>query len=95
MGLKLQSHTALFRLIIIGVEENLGVKVRSGEDPQAIFAIVNTVERATTRVIAVLLVKSVGNVAKIITSRLFANPQTREIAANTGPKQKGKRNSTR
>ena len=82
----------LFRLIIIGVEENLGVKVRAEVDPQAIFTIVSTVERATTKAIVLLLVKNVENVAKTTTSRLFANPQTREIAANTGPKQKEKRN---
>ena len=34
---------------IIGVEENLRVRVEAGVDPQAIFATINTVERATTR----------------------------------------------
>ena len=80
----------LFRLITIEVEENLGVKVRAGVDPQAVSTIVSTVERATTRAIVLLLVKNVENVVKITTSRLFANPQpqTEEIAASTRPKDK-------
>ena len=45
--------------LIIGVEENLRVKVEAGVDPQAIFTTVNTVERATTRVIVLLLEKKV------------------------------------
>ena len=75
-----------FSLIIIGVEENLEVKVEAGVDPQAIFAIVSTVGKATTKVIVLPLGRNVVNVAKITTSRLFANQQTGEVAANTGLK---------
>ena len=77
--------------LIIGVEENLRVRIEAEVDHQAIFTTANTVERATTRAIVLLLGKSVVNVAKTITSRLSVNPQIREIAANTCPKQKGKR----
>ena len=84
-----------FRLITIGVEENLRVKFKTGVDPQAIFATVSTVERATIRAIVLLLGKSVVNVAKTIISRLSANPQIGEITANIGPKQKEKRDFMR
>ena len=64
----------LFRLIA-EVEENLGVKVRAGVDPQAISVIASTVGRATTKEIVLLSVKNVGNVVRTTTSRLFANLQ--------------------
>ena len=83
-----------FRLTI-GEEANSRVRVKAGVDPQAIFTTVNTVERATTRAIVLLLGKSVVNVAKTIISRLSANPQIGEITANIGPKQKGKRDFMR
>ena len=83
-----------FRLTI-GVEENLRVKVEAGEDPQAIFTTINTMERATTRAIVLLLGKNVVNVAKTIISRLSADPQIGKITANIGPNQKGKRDFMR
>ena len=72
--------------LIIGVEENLRVRVKAEVDPQAIFTTANIMERATTRAIVLSLGKSLVNVAKTITSRLSVNPQIKEIAANTGPK---------
>ena len=72
LGLKLQSHMTQFRLI--GVEENLKVRVKAEVDPPIIFAIANIVERATTKAIVLPLGKSVVNVAKTIISRLSVNP---------------------
>ena len=60
-------------------------------DPQAIFAIVSTVGKAITKVIILPMERNVENVVNITTSMLFANPQTGEIAASTGPKQKEKK----
>ena len=74
------------------IEENLGVKARAAVDPQAISIIASIVGRATTKEIVLLLVRNVGNVARRTTSRLFANQaQIEEIAANTGPRAKGKK----
>ena len=78
-----------FRLI--GVEENSGVKVKAEVNPLVVFIIANIVEKATTKAIVLPLGKSVVNVAKTTISRLYVNPQIKEIAANIDPKQRGKR----
>ena len=65
-----------FRLL--GVEENLEVRVEAEVDPLVAFRIANIVERATTKAIILPLGKNVVNVAKTIITKLFVSPQKKK-----------------
>ena len=84
-----------YRPMVLEVEENLGPKARAMVDHPVQFTIVSIVERPTIRATVLHLARSVENVAKRTTLKLYVSlvlVQTREIAVNIGQGLKGKRN---
>ena len=81
--------------MVLEVEENSGAKARAMVDHPVQFTIVSIVGKLTIKETVLHLARSVGNVVKRNTLKLYVSlalVQTREIAANIGQELREKRN---